>query len=236
MPAGIQAIGLFAPIVASNAVFSARRASKGVDSMSENPIYGAMNMNIAAAQVIKGFKAATEVAAVSNKDVHQVAIGASDAIKTLSKENKFVNGLSTVINTTANHINPIICATSAAKVLFGADDKLDAALRESIALGTMFGSEAIAKRVLGMPYTKKINGKPVTIPREALYKKNPFLEKQTTAIRDFCETKKLFNKISLKMVPGVTKGLAFVGASIAGYKLGNYTSDSILGEQNSQRA
>ncbi len=236
MPAGIQTIGLFAPIVASNAIFSTRRASKGVDSINENPIYGAMNLDIAAGQVVKGVNAAKEIADVSNKEVSQAAKGASETIKNLSNCNKFIGGVSKVIDFTANNINPIICATSAVKVLFGSDDKIDATAREALALGTMFGSEAIAKRILGMPYTTKEKGASVTHKREALYKKNPFLEKQAEALKDFCETKKICNKVSLKFVPGAAKGLAFVGASIAGYKLGNFASDLILGEQKAQRA
>ena len=56
MPAGLSSIALFTPIIASNAIFSARRASRGVEAIDEKPIYGAMNMNIAAGQVFKGLK------------------------------------------------------------------------------------------------------------------------------------------------------------------------------------
>ena len=234
MPAGIQTIGLFVPIVASNAVFSARRASRGVNSIDENPLYGAMNMDIAAGQTLKGFKAAKEVAAVSNSDAHIMAEGASEAIKNLSKTNKVVSGIGKVIDFTANNINPIICATSAAKVLFGSDDKFDAGAREIISLGTMFASERAAKTFLGMPYTTKEAGKTVTHLRTALYDKNPFLKQQISAMKDYCATKKLFNKVSLNFVPGAAKGLAFVGASIAGYKLGSLAADYILGKNKSE--
>ncbi len=234
MPAGIQTIGLFAPIVASNAIFSARRASRGVNSIDENPLYGAMNMDIAAGQTLKGFKAAKEVAAVTNSEAHIMAEGASEAIKNLSKTNKVVNGISKVVDFTANNINPIICATSAAKVFFGSDDKYDAGAREIISLGAMFASERAAKTFLGMPYTTKAGEKTVTHLRTALYDKNPFLKAQASAIKDYCATKKLFNKVSLNFVPGAVKGLAFVGASIAGYKLGTIIADSILGKEEKE--
>lgn len=234
MSAGLQAIGLFAPIVASNAIFSARRASKGVNSIDENPIYGAMNMDIAAGQTLKGFKAAKEVAAVSNSEAHIMAEGASEAIKNLSKANKLVSGIGKVVDFTSNNINPIICATSAAKVLFGSDDKFDAGAREIISLGTMFASERAAKTFLGMPYTTKEGGEVVTHLRESLYNKNPFLKEQASALKDYCATKKLFNKISLNFVPGAAKGLAFVGASIAGYKLGSLVADCLLGSKDSE--
>ncbi len=235
MPAGIQTIGLFAPIVASNAIFSARRASKGMNSIDENPLYGAMNMDIAAGQTLKGFKAAKEVAAISNSGAHIIAEGASEAIKNLSKTNNIVNGIGKVVDFTANNINPIICATSAAKVLFGSDDKLETGAREIISLGSMFAAERAAKSFLGMPYTTKEGGKTVTHLREALYNKNPYLKEQVSALKDYCTTKKLFNKVSLKFVPGAVKGLAFVCASIAGYKSGSLLAECLIGKNDAEQ-
>ena len=83
-----------------------------------------------------------------------------------------------------------------------------------------------------MPVTKKIDGKKVTVARESLYSQNPFLKEQAAAIKDYCATSKLFNKISLKPVPGMLKGLAFVAASIAGYQAGSLLGDWILGEKS----
>lgn len=233
MSASVEAIALFAPIVASNAIFSARRASKGADTIVENPIYGAMNIDIAAGQTLKGVNAAKEVAAASNANAKFMAEGASEAIKSLSKINKFVQGIGKIVDFTANNINPIICATSAARVLFGKEDKLETAASEVISLGAMFAAERGAKAFLGMPYTTKEGGKNVTHNRTAFYNKSPFISKHAEAVKDFCETKKLFNKVSLKFVPGAAKGLAFVGASIAGYKLGNCAADCILGKNSS---
>ena len=48
----VSSLALFTPLVASNAIFSARRASRGVDAMDENPVLGAMNMTIAGAQIV----------------------------------------------------------------------------------------------------------------------------------------------------------------------------------------
>lgn len=236
MSVGLQSIALFTPIVASNAVFSYRRATKGADTIRENPIYGAMNIDIAAGQTLKGVKAAKEVAAVSNKDAKIMADGAADAIKNMSKTNKFLNGMSRIVDFTANNINPIICATSAANVIFGDEDKVDATARETISLGTMFAAEGGAKRVLGMPYTTKENGKIITHSREALFSNNPFIKQQASAMKDYCETKKLFNKISLKFVPGAAKGMGFVCASIGGYQLGNAIANSIIGKKAEKAA
>lgn len=230
MTSGISAIALFAPVVASNAVFSVRRASRGVDAMAENPVYGAMNMDIAAGQTLKGARAVKALACVSNPAAEESFSGAADAIRGLSQSNKLLNGVGKIINFTADNINPIICLTSGVKVL-GSDDKVDAAARESLALGTMFGSEALAKEILGLSRKKNVNGKKQTVVGDGLYKKNLFLKEQSEAIKDFCETKKLFNKYSLKMLPGVAKGLLFVSASIMGYQLGSVIADAILGEK-----
>ncbi len=231
MTAGLSSIALFAPAIASNAVFSFRRASKGVDAIEENPIYGMMNMDLAAGQTLKAAKATSDMVQVSDKAAGETFKSAEQAIKNMANEGKFLKGVGKVVQFTADNINPIICATSGVKVLYS-DDKADALARESLALTTMFTAESAAKKFLGMPLTKKIDGKKVTVARDSLYCQNPFLKEQASAIKDYCATKKLFNKISLKPVPGMLKGLAFVMASITGYQLGSNIADKLLGEQS----
>jgi hypothetical protein len=228
---------MFSPVVASSAVFSARRAKRGADAIDENPVYGVMNMDIAAGQTLKALRAAQAIAVVADPSLKESMNGAANTIKEMSKSSKFVKGVGKVVSFTADHVNPLICVTSGIKVL-GAEDKKETAIRETYALATMFGAEALAKEILGMPYTvkDKTTGQSITKNRDALYKKNPFLKKQVDALTDFCETKKAFGKISLKAVPGAGKGLLFVGASIGGYKLGTAIANAFLGkpEHNSQ--
>lgn len=229
MSAGITAIALFTPVIASNAVFSARRASKGIDEMDKNPLFGIANMDIAVAQVVKGGRAAKAIAMATDNSFAEVAQSASDKIKKVSDSNKLVKGFGKVVNTTANYINPVIIGTGALKVA-GSDDKWDAAARETLALGTMFGVEKATKVFVGMPITEKdASGKSVVKKQDGLYKKL-FKEKQIKAAKDFCETKKF-----MKYVPGGVKGLLFVGGSIGGYKLGEEIANAILGEEK-QRA
>ena len=230
MTAGISSIALFAPVVASNAVFSARRATRGIDAVNENPLYAAMNMDIAAGQIAKGSRAVEALDIAANGINNSITHTASEGIKNLSKANKFVNGASKVINFTADNINPVICLTSGIKVL-GSDDKVDTAARESLALTTMFAAEAGAKKVLGMPITKKIDGKNVTFTRAGVYEKNPFLKRMAEDFCKYCNKTSLFNnKISLKYLPGATKGLGFVTASILGYKAGIAAGNALLGK------
>ena len=224
MSTGIAAIALFAPIVASNAIFSARRVSRGANALEDNPMYALANFDIAAGQILKGGRAAKGLAIVADPSFENATKGATDAIKNASKSSKFLQGAGKVINFTADNINPIIIVASGIKVL-GADDKVEEAGRETLRLGCMFGSEALVKDFVGMPYTKKVNGKNVTFKREGSYKKI-FTEKQLKAVQDFCATKK-----AMKYLPGAAKGLIFVGASIAGYKLGDKLSDVVFGEK-----
>ena len=218
---GISTIALTcAPVVASNAIFSARRLDRGIDAVAENPIYGAMNMDIAAGQTFKGTQAATTLASASNKEIAQSLQGATEAIKKASEGSKFLNGAGKVIKFTAENINPLICVTSGIKVL-GSDDKMDTAAREVIALPSMFIAEKLARKAIGMP----------TFSKGKATNQKAFFENQIRTFDDYCQKNKLFNKISLKYLPGASKGLFFVGASIAGYKLGNKLADSILGNK-----
>lgn len=224
MTSSLASIALFAPIVASNAIFSARRASRGIDAMDENPAYALANIDLATAQILKGGRAAKAISVAVNSPVTLESNSAAEAIKTASKTNKLLSGANKVINFTADNINPIICVASGIKVL-GSDDKIDTGAREILNLSCMFGAEALAKDFVGLPYSKKVNNKNVMFKREGSYKKL-FNKKQIEAIKDLCMTKKY-----LKYAPGVTKGLFFVGASIGGYKLGEFIGNKILGEQ-----
>ena len=83
---GISTVALCcAPIAASNAVFSFRRASRGLDAIAEQPLYGAMNLDIAAGQTLKGTKAVTTMAQAADPTLAQTAQSAADSIKNFSE-------------------------------------------------------------------------------------------------------------------------------------------------------
>ena len=225
MTAGIEAAALLTPIITTNLVFSARRASKGVNSMDENPAYGLMNIDIAAAQILKGTRAAVAFNPELEKNIY-------DSVKGVTNVSKTAKGVYKILNFTADYINPVICLTSGIKVL-GSDDKLDTAAREALALSAMFASEGAAKRILGMPVGKVINGKHISTPKcEALYKEVGFLKKYLEKFDEVCANSKLFGKIPLNGVPGAIKGMLFVLASIFGYKIGHAVANKLLGKEN----
>ena len=129
--AGLTSIALFAPVVASNAIFSARRVARGVDALDDkNPCLGIANFNLAAGQVLKGGRAAKALAIAADPSLKMLTDGAAETIKATSTGGKILKGAGKVLNYTADHINPIIVATGAVKVLTS-DDKLDTAARES---------------------------------------------------------------------------------------------------------
>ncbi len=70
------------------------------------------------------------------------------------------------------------------------------------------------------------DGKKVVIEREGWLSKSPMLKKQAEAINDFCATRKFLGK-SLKWLPKVGVGAAFVCSSILGYKTGKATANVV---------
>ena len=150
---------------------------------------------------------------------------AADSIKKASDSSKVLKFAGKSIKFIADNINPIICVAGGVKVL-GSENKLETGVTEASALGTMFLFENLYKEAMGMPK----NGKAV----KGAYRNNPFLAKQADALKDLCETKKLFNTVSLKALPGALKGLGFVFASIAGYKLGTAIANRCIGKDDRQ--
>lgn len=228
---GITTVALLVPALASSTIFSARRLSKGVDNLEEQPLYSIASFDIAAGQILKGARAAKAISISLNDSA--VLDGTSGNIKntadTIKTSNKFLKGAGKVINFTADHINPLIVGAGCLKVL-GSDDKLDTAARESTSLVCMFAAEKAAKEFIGMPDIKLSKNNTSVNSKDGLYKKL-FSQSQLKAIEDFCATKKY-----MKSAVGGAKGLLFVGASIGGYTLGEKITDKILGEKDAKKA
>ena len=231
MAVKIEKIALPLPIVVSSGVFAARRTKKGFDNLDINPVFGAANFMIAGGQTLKGVRAAKEVAIATEPSAAESIKSMSNGVERASKSSKAFKIFGGIFDFISKHVNPIICFASVLKVLFGADDKIDAGCREIAGLTGMFLFEKGAKELAGVPYTEEINGKMVSCPRKALYHKNLFAEKQVNAFKDYCATKKLFNKIPLKSAPSIIKGLFLVGASISGYALGTKGMELLIGKE-----
>jgi len=157
------------PLVFSNGTFCTRRTQSGADALSSgNPFVGIMNMDIAAGQISKAAECISDIAKESKSTLATGITSAEESIKALSKGDKVLSGVGKIMNFTADHINPLICATGAVKVLTS-DDKEDAAIREGLGLGMMFTSEGLAKKTLGMPKTTKYDAKTMKIKNDGIY-------------------------------------------------------------------
>ena len=225
MSAGLAISG-----ITKDFIFSGRRASQSYNADSLPVSIG--NANIASGQIKNAVDGIAEISKESKSILAANFRGAQEAISGLAKESAILDGAGKVIGFTADHINPVITVVGGLKVL-NAKDKKDALIEEGLGIATMFAFEGIAKNELEMDKKVKdpITGEIQRIKRNAYYKKNPFLKAQSEniekAITDYVTTKKLFNKISLKPLPGITKGLMFVGASIAGYQTGKELANTI---------
>ena len=234
--AGIASIALFAPVITSNAVFSARRASRGIENIDENPLFAAANFDLAAGQVTKGGRAAKAILLATEPASAIASKGAKNIIQTTSQVGKFFKGagevLIKVINFTADHINPVIIGGSLLNIA-GSKEKAETFGTEATALALMFGAETGTKSFIGLPdFGKNTKGEMIAKPNEAKCKvimDKIFSEEQNKAIKDFITTRK-----NMKYVLGGTKGLLFVGASIGGYKLGEKIAKTII--ENSKNA
>ena len=213
----MSGVAAVSPIV-YNAIFSTRRANRGAEAMEETPLYGAMNMTIAGAQVFKGAQAAQQVAKTISPAAEITAVNIGNSVKTLSESSKVIGGVGKALGAVGNYINPFICLTSGVKV-FSSKDKEDTLKRESVRLASMFAFEGASKRILGMGENK------------ALYKNISFVNNLVDSAKTYCKNKKLFGKIPLTFAPQIAEGLIFAGMSIAGYKVGNAISNKLFGKE-----
>lgn len=251
------AIAAYTPSIISSGIFSTRRANSSIDAISSNnPIVGAMNMDIAAGQITNAAKGIADIAKEQKNLIYNEVLSAEKMIKNAQSSNKIINGIGKVVNYTADHINPIIIATGALKVAT-AEDKENAIIQEGIALPTMFLFEAGAKKLIGMPINKKFDPKTMEITPEGIYqiidgkkeliaengnykiinnKKISISRKGLYKNNPFLEKQaqtikdicnsKKILNKSLKFLPGVLKGSFFVSASIAGYKIGSTIAEN----------
>lgn len=255
----ILGISAFVPSITSSGIFSCRKVDSAANA--QNPFVGAMNMDIAGGQVLNAAKGVSNIAKCSQNSLSSSIVSAEESIRNLAKTDKVAGGISKVLNITANNINPLICLTSGIKVatsdnkedalieegcaigtMFAAERAAKSLIgipkTENYDPKTMVekadGIYKILKdqeELIAKKGQYRLTKDQVIINREGLYKKLPFLEKQSEAIKDYCATKKVFNK-SIKFLPGTIKGLGFVCASIGGYKLGQALSNEILGKQS----
>ena len=230
MSAGL-AISSLVTAMTPGFIFSARRANKSANS--DNCMAAGMNLCIASGQIAKALQAATAIAKESKGELAETFVGADEAIKKLSKTEKVMQYGGKVLDFIKPNINWLIGLTGLVNVAF-AKDKRRESIEQASAIGLMLAGEAATKRFIGTPDVKIKDGKVTVIEREAYYRKSPFLSKQVDAMKDYCETTKMFKNVKIldklvKHVPAGLKGLTFVAGSIGCYALGK-KSGSIIAD------
>ena len=220
------ALTAFLPFVTSGTIFAPRRVDKGLGS--NNAIVSIMDYDIAVGQGAKVVEGAANIAKESsNSSLVASVIEKEKALENFLKADKAMGTLGKITRFTMNNVNPLIGATETIKVLY-ADNKEEAALTGGLAFGGMIAGENAAKNFLGLAKTKYKNGKYEITPREALYKKLPFVtEESEKAMKDFCATKTFMGKHIFKHAPKAAKGVMFAATSIGSFALGDKAGQAI---------
>ena len=238
MASGISAIAALSPVIASQFIFSSRRANRGFEALATDPLNGIMNLDIATAQCTKGTSATLDAIKATSAELEQAVQGFDDVVKSVTNASKLTKGVSKVVDFTARNINPVICVTSAFKAATAEDGKkIETAGDETVRLATMFAGEGAYKVLAGMPRYYREDGKLVSKPVESvLYRDVKWIKNIVDKFTKFCDEKVLFKKIPLTALPGALKGLGFVAASIGSYKLGAWISKQLGINQDVNKA
>lgn len=228
----VASISQILPSIVSGTTFCTRRTDRGIHA--DHPVVAAANLTIAGGQLYKAFENSTELSKHTTSTLSDFFRGAEERIRSLSKGDKFISGFGKFFKLVGDSVNYFITIAGALKILC-ADDKETAAWQEGMGLPMMFLFEHGAKKFLGMSKFKRVNGKSVAIPREALYKEVKVVKDVVEKVVNYCSKTKICGK-SIKHLPSVIKGLAFVGASIMGYRLGSNMGTGIAKMLKENRA
>lgn len=145
------------------------------------------------------------------------ARSAVSVFEKLAKENKVLGYAGKCLQFTADHVNPLICASGVVKTAM-ADDKVHTGITEASALTGMFLGEAIMKEHFnGIFSEQNIKGLAKKASDKNILK----------SLADAVQTSKYTGKTA-----SVIKGILFVCGSITSYamaqKAGNFYADDII--------
>ncbi len=144
-----------------------------------------------------------------------MAKSALSGISALAKEYKAVDYAGKAVNFAASNVNPLICVSGAVKTAMS-DNKIETGVTEISALSAMFAGEGLIK----LYYDNVANSSKVKAGMEKLADK-----KYIKPVFEYVEKHKLGGKVG-----AITKGLIFVGGSMASYAIGQK-----LGEDTAKR-
>lgn len=193
----------FSPV--ATFIFASRNVDKANDGDNGRAVVaGCQGINFCSDVVNNIFKYDSTVA--------KTARSAASVFSEMAKDSKAFDYAGKAIKWGCNNVNPLICASGGLKVL-RSDDKLNAGITETAALGTMFAGENIVKGNYERLAKSEIAKNAAQAAKDSKILK-PLLK--------YTAEHKLNGKIGM-----VTKGLALVGGSIASYDLGQHFGKDI---------
>jgi len=198
-------------------VFTCTNTDKAFNSTAGDNVVRAL---IACGQVTNAANSVFDIVGMYDNAIGNGIKEAGSALRMAKTNSTFLNTVGNVSNFAANNINPILCVASGVRVL-NAKDKGSALIEEVGAMSAMFAGEAFAKRFLGLAVNPK------TGVAFAGYQNIKCLAKLGQKFNTFCNTTKLFGKISLAPVPSIVKGVLFCAVSILAFSAGKKIASKI---------
>ena len=179
------------PNVFSSFIFGARNAGIAInDNPARTPVVFGQGANVV-----------HELSKMSNS--------AAAFFKSLDNGSKAMQYLKAGSNFAADHLNPLICAAGAYKVLT-ADDKEKEFVNQTASLGVMFCAEKAYKTLVDYKNIKKVAN---------VLGQSDNLKKLANSSIVKNITNKVGNK-KIKLALNIAYGLGFVAASMTGYNIG----------------
>lgn len=233
---GIGQIGLIAPVVLTQGIFSFRRTEKGCKNFDQNPFYSLGNFLIGVAQSFKGIQVfnainkeniISEGAANMIKNSNPKIADTAKSIKNSSVTKKFFD----LIKCVGRNVNTCILGVELFNA-FTKDDPFREAASAVIAFGGMRAGEIATEKIIGLPKTDFMGGK-FSVKRSdkpALFWNVEKISKKANRFKAYCRKGKVLGKDVklLRYLPGSLKSLAFVGASIGSYAISKKVANKLL--------
>lgn len=161
--------------------------------------------------------AASGILEVAQGKTGKVANGlnrVSGTIETAKNSSKIFNGICKGVNILSKLVNPILCVASGVRI-YKSEDKKSSLLKESGAMGAMFGAEWAYKELFGL------GGK------TAKYQNIKVVKNIVDAGKNFCKNNKLLGKLPQGKLGSLIKALGFIAASCGAFELGSKAGKAI---------
>lgn len=138
----------------------------------------------------------------------------SSTIETAKNSSKIFNGICKGVNFLSKMVNPILCVASGVRV-YKSEDKKSTLLKESGAMGAMFGAEWAYKQLFGLGGAT------------AKYQNYKLVKTIVDAGKKFCANNKLLSKLPQGQLGGLVKAIGFIIASCGAFEIGSRAGKAI---------